>query len=66
MSATCDTSLGWIYKELMNKIKILEQLSEAEFSCAYFDVNLYFSISALTGQCPKHFEDFIVRIRAKN
>ena len=31
MSAICDTSLGWIYRELMNKIKILELLSDAEF-----------------------------------
>ena len=22
--------------------------------------------TCLTGQCPKHFDDFIVRIRAKN
>ena len=23
-------------------------------------------ITYLTGQCPKHFEDFVVRIRVKN
>ena len=35
MSAICDTSLGWIYRELMNNIKILELLSDAEFLCAF-------------------------------
>ena len=42
MSAICDTSLGWIYRELMNKIKILELLSDAEFLCAFFHVNFIF------------------------
>ena len=42
MSAICDTSLGWIYRELMNKINILELLSDAEFLSAFFHVNLIF------------------------
>ena len=33
MSAICDTSLGWIYRELMKLIKILELLFDAEFFC---------------------------------
>ena len=47
MSAICDTSLGWIYRELMNKINILELLSDAEFLCAFFHVNFIFCILAL-------------------
>ena len=39
MSAICDTSLGWIYMELMKKIKIIELLFDAEFLCASFHVN---------------------------
>ena len=42
MSAICATSLRWIYRELMNKIKILELLSDAEFLCAFFHVNFIF------------------------
>ena len=42
MSAISDTSLGWIYRELMNKIKILELLSDAEFLCAFFHINFIF------------------------
>ena len=37
-----DTSLGWIYRELMKKINILELLSEAEFFFPSFDVNFLF------------------------
>ena len=36
MSAICDTSLGWIYRELMKEIKILELLSDAEFFAHLF------------------------------
>ena len=42
MSAICDTSLGWINRELMKKIKILELLSDTEFFCSSFDVNFIF------------------------
>ena len=42
ISAICDTSLGWIYREQMKKIKIVELLSDAEFYCAFFLVNLIF------------------------
>ena len=33
MSAICDTSLGWIYRELVRDKKILELLFDAEFFC---------------------------------
>ena len=36
MSAICDTSLGWIYRELMNKIKILELLSTQNLFVHFF------------------------------
>ena len=39
MSAICDTSLRWIYRELMKEIKILELLSDAEIFCDFFHVN---------------------------
>ena len=41
MSAICDTSLGWIYRELMKEIKI-ELLSDANFFCVSFHVNFIF------------------------
>ena len=47
MSVICDNSLGWIYRELMKEIKILELLSDAEFFCEFFQVNFIFSIAAL-------------------
>ena len=37
-----NTGLGWIYMEMMKKIKILELLSDAEFPCASFHVNFIF------------------------
>ena len=43
MSAICDTSLGWIYWELMKEIKILELLSDADFFfLPSFHVNFIF------------------------
>ena len=33
MSAICDTSLGWIYRELMKEIKFLKLVFDEEFSC---------------------------------
>ena len=53
MSAICNTSLGWIYMELMKKIKILEMLSHAEFLCAFFHVNFIFLYSCINSQEPK-------------
>ena len=53
MSAICNTSLGWIYMELMKKIKILELPSDEEFLYASFHVNSYFSIAALNHRCSK-------------
>ena len=50
MSAICDTSLGWIYRELMNKINILELLSDAEFVCAFFHVNFIFLYTCINSQ----------------
>ena len=35
--AICNTSLMWIYMELMNEIKIPELLSDAEFLCAFLN-----------------------------
>ena len=34
-----NTSLGWIYGELMKKNKILELLYDAEFFCAFFHLD---------------------------
>ena len=42
ISAICDTSLGWIYRELIKEIKVLELLSDADFFCASFHVNFIF------------------------
>ena len=36
MSAICNTSLGWIYGELMKENKILELLYDAEFFLRIF------------------------------
>ena len=47
MSAICDTSLGWIYRELMKEIKILELRSDADFFCTSFHVNFMFLYSCI-------------------
>ena len=39
MSAICNTSLRWIYGELIRDKKIIELLFDAEFFCAFFHVN---------------------------
>ena len=69
MSAICDTSLGWIYRELVKEIKILELLSDAEFFSAFFMEISYFGIAASARQnlnllvaCLSHQSIYLVAI----
>ena len=53
MSAICDTSLGWINRELMKEIKFLELLSDADSFFASFHVNFIFQYSCINSLEPK-------------
>ena len=50
MSAICDTSSRWIYRELVRDRKILELLFDAEFFWASFYVNFIFLYSCINSQ----------------
>ena len=54
MSAVCETSSRWIYRELVRDKKILELLFDAEFFCQSFDVNFVFCILVLIHRSAKH------------
>ena len=41
MSAICNTSLGWIYGELMKKVKVPELLSDALFFLRIFSCKFH-------------------------
>ena len=53
------------YVIALDRKEELEKLFQTELQIVSRIEGLWIIIH-LTGQCPKHFEDFIVRIRAKN
>ena len=50
MSAICNTSSRWIYRELVRDKKILELLSDTEILCGFLNVNFIFRYSCIKSE----------------